>query len=130
MQMELEDWVRKDGLRAAYPDVGKMYTVPIKTVLSYCLGNICSDRDDDRHGDVLEYEGVRPLITTCQPTPSGLQNGGRTYMIPLQAAPIALRLLQSFEKAIAQLRIRYGICEQQKKVADKSNGFISVRPWL
>ena len=98
--MESEDRMRIDGEGLAYPDVGKMHTIAIKTVFSYCLCDVCCDRDDERDGDVLEYEGVGPLIATCQPIPEGLQNGGRTYMIPFQAARIALRLLQLIEKTI------------------------------
>lgn len=108
--MELEDRVRIRGEGLAYPDVGKMRTVPIKTVLPYCLRDVRCNRDDERDGDVLEYQGEGPLIATCQPIPFGPQNGGRIYTIPIQAAPLALRLLQLVEKPIPQLRIRYRIC--------------------
>ena len=100
MHIESENVVKIDGEGRAYPDVGEMHTVPIETVLSYCLRDVCYDRDDERDGDVLKYEGVGPLFATCQPIPLGLQTGGGNYMIPLQAAPIALRLLQLIKKTI------------------------------
>ena len=52
------------------------------------------------------------------------------YPIPFQAALVALRLLQSIEKPIPQLRVRYQKRKQQKEIARQRHGFISVRPWL
>lgn len=64
-QIESEDRMEIDREGWAYPDVGKMHTVAIETVLSYSLRDVCCDRDDERNGDVLEYERVGPLIATC-----------------------------------------------------------------
>lgn len=66
-----EDWEDK------YPDVSEMQTVPVDTVCPDCLRDVRCDGDDERDGDVLEYEDPGPLITKRQLRQyrPGLQNG-------------------------------------------------------
>lgn len=107
-----------------------MQTVPIYTECSCCLSDVCCDGDDERDGDVLEYKDPGSLISTCQPIADRVSERCPAYAIPFQAAPTALRLLQSIEKALPQLRVRYHIRNQQKEIARKSHSFIRVCPWL
>lgn len=114
-----------------YPDVSKVQTVPIDTVFAGCLRDVCCDGDDERDGHVLEYKEPGPLITAGEPLTHGAsETRAGTYTIPSQATATALRLLQAIEEALPHLRIRYRICDQQKKIARESNGFVSVRPCL
>ncbi len=84
-----------------------MYTASVYAIYPCCLRDVCYDGDEERDGNVLEYERPGPLIKICQPLPTGLQEDGRTYTIPCQATIIAFGLLQSIEKPISHLWFRH-----------------------